>query len=414
MRNSGRFAAIAVMLSLVIAMSAAAAAGAEKAPSLWSWREGHKPVWDAVMKAHPDLAMDFVAYLNVDYDAVLLTSFQAGSGPDIVTGKGAQLITLGNAGLLAPLEGLIPELRAFPEAALSQVSSGGHIYGVPIVYQTLQFFYNKSIFDKYGLSEPQTWDELLAAARKLKAAGIIPIAVSAKDAWTLGLILATAGASHLDQAWVKDLVAGRARFTDKPFVDLLTRINDLKQFFQPDYMAFGYGDMSQLFLNQKAAMRIDGAWSLPSIESNMPAGMKLGMFLAPPLERGKPSKAYLFLDGGLGLNVGARNDKRALDLLRFTTSLQFSQTWHDQLKEIPALPGVRVSSGPLYAELMEYAAHPISELFAVRSVFERGTPSISTLVNAGLQGMLAGKVTPQQLAAEIQQGIASWYVPGAK
>ena len=47
-------------------------------------------------------------------------------------------------------------------------------------------FYRKDLFEKAGITgEPKTWDEFLDACKKLKAAGIAPIAVAGRDAWTL-------------------------------------------------------------------------------------------------------------------------------------------------------------------------------------------------------------------------------------
>lgn len=402
----GVFAFVFVSLIVVGLLPSAVIA---KDVELWSWREAHKDVWDEVNNQLDD-GVDFSAYLNVDYDAVVITSYQSGMGPTILTGKGAQIITLGEAGALAPLENLLPELSEFPEAALSQVSSGGHIYGVPIVYQTLQVFYNKGIFRKYGLSEPTTWEEFLETAEILKQNGVIPITASGRDGWTLGLILAVLGASQLEEEWIVDLLAGEAKFTDQPFVDLLARVRDLQAYFQDGFMGYGYGDMGQMFLRQEAAMRIDGSFALPGILGNKPADMEVGMFLGPVLDEQQDRKAYLFLDGGLGLSAAEQNNQSALEVLRYATTAFFTKTWYDKLIEIPALPGViEDKSNPLFTELLYYADNSVGNLFAVRSVFERGTPSISTLVNAGLQGLFTGDLTPEELAEEIQIGISSWY-----
>ena len=49
------------------------------------------------------------------------------------------------------------------------------------------FFYNKDLFAKAGVdaSAIKTWDDLLAAVKKLKAAGITPIVVGGADKWPL-------------------------------------------------------------------------------------------------------------------------------------------------------------------------------------------------------------------------------------
>jgi multiple sugar transport system substrate-binding protein len=49
----------------------------------------------------------------------------------------------------------------------------GTAYGLPFVSSARGLFYNKELFEKAGVAEPpKTWDELKAAAQKLKASGV--------------------------------------------------------------------------------------------------------------------------------------------------------------------------------------------------------------------------------------------------
>ncbi|HKP13225.1 MAG TPA: extracellular solute-binding protein, partial [Blastocatellia bacterium] len=41
----------------------------------------------------------------------------------------------------------------------------GKLYALPYVGNSQLFFYRKDLLDKYGLKEPQTWDDVLAAAK---------------------------------------------------------------------------------------------------------------------------------------------------------------------------------------------------------------------------------------------------------
>jgi multiple sugar transport system substrate-binding protein len=52
--------------------------------------------------------------------------------------------------------------------AASKVANG--IFGLPQDSGPMALFYNKQVFDQYGLTIPKTWDEYLATARKLHAA----------------------------------------------------------------------------------------------------------------------------------------------------------------------------------------------------------------------------------------------------
>lgn len=65
-------------------------------------------------------------------------------------------------------------------------ASDGKTYGLPSGVNTNGVAYNKQAFAKAGItSVPKTLDELYAAADKLKAAGITPLATNFKDKWPL-------------------------------------------------------------------------------------------------------------------------------------------------------------------------------------------------------------------------------------
>jgi len=60
-----------------------------------------------------------------------------------------------------------------PKIVAETVAPGGQIYDVDGDYLGIEFFYNKSLFAKAGISgPPKTWAELLQDAKKLKAHGI--------------------------------------------------------------------------------------------------------------------------------------------------------------------------------------------------------------------------------------------------
>ena len=64
-------------------------------------------------------------------------------------------------------------------------SYNGKQYAAPTVL-LVGLFYRKDLFHKVGIAdEPKTWDQFLDACKRLKAAGITPIAVGGRDAWTL-------------------------------------------------------------------------------------------------------------------------------------------------------------------------------------------------------------------------------------
>ena len=63
----------------------------------------------------------------------------------------------------------------------------GKIYGVPYAQSQTGFFYNKELMAKAGVdgAKIKTWDDLLDAVKKLKAAGVTPLMVGGADKWPI-------------------------------------------------------------------------------------------------------------------------------------------------------------------------------------------------------------------------------------
>lgn len=59
----------------------------------------------------------------------------------------------------------------------------GKVYALPTTQTVVCLFYNKEIFDRYGLKEPKTFDELKNIINVLNENGITPFALGNKAPW---------------------------------------------------------------------------------------------------------------------------------------------------------------------------------------------------------------------------------------
>ena len=82
------------------------------------------------------------------------------------------------AGFLAPLDDVAPAGRArrsedgHRRLRAHRHDLQGKLYGLPYYADTISFIYNKKILEDAGIAVPTTWDEVTAAAEKLKAGGM--------------------------------------------------------------------------------------------------------------------------------------------------------------------------------------------------------------------------------------------------
>jgi len=123
-------------------------------------------------------------------DSILKTRFASGQYPDIVYYFNAPLAqkNLGKPDDFADLSG--DWTSKYDQTTLTSdiYSMGGKLKAAPIGgMQVGGVFYNKKVFSDLGLTVPKTFDELLSACEKIKAAGKIPFYLSGKDSWTVPL-----------------------------------------------------------------------------------------------------------------------------------------------------------------------------------------------------------------------------------
>jgi len=127
---------------------------------------------------NPGIRVNLTDYTWPDYQDSLVLRFRGNTPTDVVYGGQDWLPAWAAAGWLAPLNGIAPEgvidslsgqMAGF---ALDDVTYENEVYGLPYYADTISFLYNADLLEEHGIAVPTTWDEVMAAAEELKAAGI--------------------------------------------------------------------------------------------------------------------------------------------------------------------------------------------------------------------------------------------------
>lgn len=136
-----------------------------------------KKYWDSLVrefeKEHGGIKIDVEVYSWTEVDKKVADLVAAGKAPDLAQiGAYAEFAA---AGKLYSAEQMI----SIPTQAelISSIAKAGEVhrvqYGLPFVGSTRLLFFNKTLFRRAGVAKaPESWDELQAAAVKLKAAGV--------------------------------------------------------------------------------------------------------------------------------------------------------------------------------------------------------------------------------------------------
>jgi glucose/mannose transport system substrate-binding protein len=111
----------------------------------------------------------------------LRTRLAAGNPPAAMQFLGYEGLDWGNEGVLRSLNDLYAangwEAALAPQL-LQFVNTGDEFISVPInMHRQNWVWANKAAFDAAGVTEPKSWEELIAAGEKLRAAGYIPLAI---------------------------------------------------------------------------------------------------------------------------------------------------------------------------------------------------------------------------------------------
>jgi multiple sugar transport system substrate-binding protein len=72
-----------------------------------------------------------------------------------------------------------------PAFKAASTADDGKQYFIPFYNYNWAVFYRKSIWQQHGYTAPKTWDEYKALAAKMKADGLVPIALGNKDGWPI-------------------------------------------------------------------------------------------------------------------------------------------------------------------------------------------------------------------------------------
>ena len=83
--------------------------------------------------------------------------------------------------------GDIIDFSNFSEDQLSYGRVNGTLNGIPNALNTETCYYNKSVYEKYGLSLPSSFDDLFEAAKTMSADGVYPIELSKKASWMMSV-----------------------------------------------------------------------------------------------------------------------------------------------------------------------------------------------------------------------------------
>lgn len=298
----------------------------------WWTAGGEREAADAMLKAFKDRYSDVELVENpvaggggVSHRVVLQARLSAGIPPDTwQTLGGAELKSYVDGGYLLPLDDLYTELKyadAIPKPLANAVTINGHPYVVPLNMHIQNIlYYNKKLFDELKLQPPTTVDELIAAARTIKAArpNMAPLGLGTKEKWEAAFVLDSILLELGGPEYYVKLYKGEIDVKiDTTYKAALEKLAALAPYTYQFHAGLTWDESCGLVVSGDSAMVIMGTWAIGYFKSRgWTPGTDFGAVTFPQ----KPERILLFHPDTYGVATRAPHPKTAMDWLKVVAS----------------------------------------------------------------------------------------------
>lgn len=384
-----------------------------------SWRNDDLAIWqDQIIPAfeaqYPNINVEFQPAAPAEYNGVLNTKLEAGTAGDLITCRPFDAsLELFNQGHLASLNDL-PGMENFSDVAKSawQTDDGATTFCVPMASVIHGFMYNVDIFNELGLEVPATVDEFMAVLQTLEESEYIPLAMGTADQWEA----ATMGYQNIGPNYWKGeegrlaLLSGEGKYSDQPYVDTFAALASWAPYLPDGYEAVKYPDAQSLFTLGQAAIYPTGSWEISVFEPMI--DFEMGAFPPPVPNEGDTCYISDHTDIALGMNANSANPEAARTFLEWMTSQEFAELYTNQLPGFFTLSSHAIEvENDLAREFLSWRDQCEETIRNSYQILSRGEPNLENELWRLSAEVMNGNVTPEEAAAEIQQGLDSWYTP---
>ena len=349
------------------------------------------------MAANPDIKVKVTPIAwDVAHDK-LITAVAGNKTPDISQMGTTWMGEFAQTGSLEPVPDDIDTSQFF-EGARDTAVVDGTTYGVPWYVETRLLYYRSDLAKKAGVTPPETWDDLKAAARAMKEKAGAKYGISlAPNNWQ----------EFLPFVWQNggDVIEDNEMTFDTP--EVVEALDFYKSFFADgltaDSVPEGF-DVTQGFIAGTHPMFFSGPWHMSLIEEQGGAKLKGKWDIAPMPEK-ETGTSFV---GGSDLVVfnGSGNKEAAWAFVKYLLKPDVQRKWYETVSDLPAVQSAWDQG--------ELANDPHLQLFGEQLKDAKSPPPIakweqiaSEVVNAELEKATVGGASAEQAAKAMQEKASS-------
>ena len=368
--------------------------------NLWGWSSS-----DAENTALSDLVAQFseetgaVAAFQpqAEYDVALQAALTSGDPPDVFYVDSFRLPDLADAGALAPVpEGAVSNPDDIYPALREAFTYNDTWYCPPKDFSTLGLVYDPDVLEAAGVAVPTTWEELAAAAETLTTGDAAAIAGgTAQAGLSMGVEYPRWGAFMFQNGAAMTNEDNTAMTLDTP--EAREAIEYVAGLYQDGYAvkpaAIDSGWSGEAFGQGKVAMVVEGNWLPPAMEADFPDSN----FAVAELPSGPVGPGNFAFTVCYGVAADAANPEASWALVDYLTNEQGSLAWTEAFSVMPARQSVAEQWISAHPELESFVA---GADYSQRWGFVPGFGDVLSVFNTGLEGVVDGNVTIDQVIAD--------------
>lgn len=359
-----------------------------------------KSIADDFMKENPNLQVEF-QFPGTEYESILKVKMAANDLPDVFDTHGWAIIRYGN---------YLADLREEPWAAKITdtakpvvVDKDGKVYALVMSEAKDGISFNADLLQQYGISVPNTFDEMMAAAEQVKVKGggqVAPFFMSGIDNGTIGGFQDLHATPYFISPKENDaqkLLDGT--FDWNKYTPLVQSLLDMKNkgYINEDVLTAKRTDLPQRFAQGKVAF-VTGAPSFADDVHKINPNVKIGIMPVPSIVSGDEPT----FSGGERYTMGAWKDGKNLpEAKKLIAHFAKPENMSKIANATKLPPGLKdIQAQHEFSEYYDKYANIRVFPYFDRVYLPNGMWDVMCKTGAAL---LAGSITPEQFSEKMKQ-----------
>lgn len=335
---------------------------------------------------NPDLEVKVNTTAHEEFKKAVRIWLASDTPPDVITWfAGNRAMFFVDKGLIMDITDVWEEAdlyNKFPKGFQTISFRDGKAYFLPDTYYGWAIYYRKSIFEKYNLSEPATWEELLKVCATLKENGITPFTIGTKYRWT-----AAGWFDYLDMRvngpeFHMGLMFGQEAYNGERVLKVFEYWRELldKGYFLENAASYSWQEALQFMVRGESAMYLMGQFILDSVPDDVEPDMDFFQFPAivpsVPMGEDAPTDGYM-------IPAKAKNSEAAKKFLKFLASPEAQRIQVERMGRIVTNNDVPMD---LYPPLTQKGIKIMQKVDAIAQFYDRD--SVPEMADKGMDGMM--------------------------